>query len=287
VTGRRTAGFWAGVGVAVVGLLGLSACGSASGTAASPPEAAGRPLSAVLSGVYRTTVATGSAQFELSITVKVGGRQITESGSGDVDWGTQDGNLDLTVSLPGASGATTSERLSEVISDGNEYVKSPTVLGGGKTWIETSLGSGSSGSSVGTDPAGYLALLESKATGLTDLGPATVGDTATTEYRAEVDPTKVVAEASPAVRRLVARADALAGVSTVPITLWVDGQGRARQLAEHVTTTPPAASPLSGSGPIETALTMTISGYGQPVSVVVPPASEVTSVPLSKLLGGL
>jgi hypothetical protein len=280
---------WRGlVAVGALSVVGLSACGSSHPAAGPETGAAKRPVTAVLATAYENTVAAKSAQLTLQVTVTAAGKQVTESGTGAVDWGTRQGTIDVKVEVPAASGST-SLTLREVIDGGNAYVMLPSSLigaAGGKPWIETSFGSLTSGSSTGEDPTQVLSLLEADSSGVTEVGPATIDGAATTEYRAVVDPAKVEAGAPAAVKQLLARASQASGLTSVPIDVWVDGQGLARQITEDVTTTPPASSGGSSAGPVKLDLTMNLSNYGQPVSVTVPPASQVTSIPLSQLFGG-
>jgi hypothetical protein len=157
---------------------------------------------------------------------------------------------------------------------------------GGKGWIEVSLGS--AGSSAETDnPTTMLALLEAGSSGVKKVGSARLDGVDTTIYRATIDPSQADQNLPSQLRKSEQQAlSQFAGTTRVPVELWVDAQGRVRQLVEHATLTPKAGSAAAAAGPIHMVVTVGLSNYSTPVSVTVPPQSQVSHQPLSGLQGG-
>jgi hypothetical protein len=266
-----------GVGLAVA----LSGVGMVAPVAYGEPATGGGPLSKA----YQSTVGAKTADMSMSLKEQVHGQAITISAKGAFDWSRSLGHMSMTISAP-PSGP---ERLNEVLAGSDEYVQLPAAARsavGGKAWIEVSLGSG--GSSAETDnPTTMLALLEAGSSGVKKVGSARLDGVDTTVYRAIVDPSQEDQNLPSQLRKSEQQVlSQFAGTTSVPVELWVDGQGRVRQLVEHATLTPKAGSAAASAGPIHMVVTVGLSNYGTPVSVTVPAQSQVSHQPLSQLQGG-
>ncbi|MGI8851238.1 MAG: hypothetical protein ACR2KC_06225 [Acidimicrobiales bacterium] len=246
-------------------------------------------VSTVLPKTYAATVATKTADvsFNLAVTGGSTGSKVTGQGNGAFDFAAKRGSIKLTVGIPSAGQVS----INEVLANGVAYIQLPQQLQGavgGKKWIGLSTSDFTGGaSSSGVDPSQALSLLESHAQDVTKVGPENVDGVSTTHYRAQLDPRQVVANASPAVQRLLEREGTSLNGHLIPVDLWVDAQGRARRISETVTLTqaPGGQSTLPASlYPITTMLTLDFSNFGTPVNVSAPPASEVSNIPLSQLL---
>jgi len=177
----------------------------------------------------------------------------------------------------------------------NLYIQLPAAdkaqLPAGKTWLslnlntvtEAKLGASlsqlSSSSQESTQLLSYLQAVSTS--GITTVGPATIKGVATTEYKATVDLTKVADQKSPAAQAAIKSLEAQVNATTVPVQVWLDGQGRVRQVSEQIQvsttsqssggTTIPAAS-----GSVST--TVDYYDFGTPVTVQAPPSSQVDDV---------
>jgi hypothetical protein len=111
---------------------------------------------------------------------------------------------------------------------------------------------------------------------VTDEGDEEVDGVATTKYTATIDLEEVMAEVPAAQReRVQAQIDQLGtDLPELPVTAWVDDDGLPRRME------------LALDLPQLGAMTMTVSwsDYGEPVSIEVPDAGEVT--PAADVLGG-
>ena len=197
----------------------------------------------------------------------------------------------------GASGSV------DVISDGtNVYLDIPGVssLTGGKSWIETSLsGLGTlTGSSVGSlslstlaDPTQALGMLGALGSPVTNEGTVQLNGEPTTEYRTVISVADVVSRlrqgSSSAAAGVASKALQQLGVPSVPVTAWVGRDGLLRQLSVTVDLSHASIAGVLGSlGSSASApaagttvnLTVGLSHYGEPVSVSVPPASQVANL---------
>ncbi len=223
-------------------------------------------------------------------------------GHGSADLSTGVGRL--TAAIPGISSLLRSGQQGsvDVISDGtNVYLRIPGVssLTGGKSWVETSLSdlgslTGSSASSLSlstlADPAQALAVLGSLGSPVTRVGTVTLDGQPVTEYRTTITTTDIASALSHGSSASSAAAGAIQrlGIPAIPVTAWVGPDGRLRQLSATADLSHASLSGLLGSlgssapghSTAGTTVTLTIglSHYGAPVSVAVPPASQVTDL---------
>ena len=175
------------------------------------------------------------------------------------------------------------------------YIQLPAAdkgqLPSGKTWIsinlntvtEAKLGASlaqlSSTSQQSTQLLSYLQSVSS--TGITTVGPATIKGVATTEYKATVDLTKVAEKKSPAAQAALKSLEAQLNATTLPVQIWLDGQGRVRQVSEQVQVSTTAQSSggttvPAASGSVST--TVDYYDFGTPVTVQAPPSSQVDDI---------
>jgi hypothetical protein len=274
----------------------LAACG-ASGSATGASKSSNSPK-AVLSAYTQTLGGrTATVSISVSIAEKVAGKAtkaVSVSGTGSVDFST--GNADLTFSSP-STGKFTERLISPVL-----YLQLPASedaqLPSGKTWAainlntisEAKLGQSfaqlTSSSQESTQTLSYLQGVSS--TGITTVGPATVRGIATTEYKATVDLTKVADQKNPTEQAALKSLEAQLHTSTMPIQVWLDAQGRVRQIAVQVQdSTTPSSNTGSTTPATSGSVTSTVDYYdfGTPVDVSAPPASQVDDVTNQALAG--
>ena len=255
--------------VLLLAALLVGGCGSGPAAPAGPT-----PSEAIRQAATATRDA-GSARVALAARTTVAGRPLDVTGDGVVQFVT--GAADLGVALPSLGG-----RVRVVSTGGVVYAMLPPGIGtflvsGGRPWVSVPLERlGAAGPLAGvggglaTDPARQLALLQAVRDDARLVGPEPVDATPTTHYAGTVDLDRAAA-ADPASRPAVEGLKQQAGGPTVPVDVWVDGQGRLRRVA--LTT---------GAGGGTT--TVTLSDHGTPVSVAAPPADQVND--LGALLPG-
>jgi hypothetical protein len=273
--GVKVAAACAGVAIAA------AACGSGAATTSINKP----PTNAVLTA-YHNTISEKSARITLHETVSgiSGGSspQVTISGTGESDLNGPDGSL--TLSLP--TGGSIQLR----VMAGEMYLHLPSSLRsqipGDKAWlsinlnelVQAKLGATlsqlSSSSQTPTQSLGYLQAVS--AAGLTKVGSPSLDGVATTEYAASIDLNKVAATKSAAAQTAIKNLEGQLGSSTLPVKVWVDAQGRVRQLSYTVTTAGSTTASASGTTGSQASVTATIgfSDFGVPVNVTAPPAGE-------------
>jgi hypothetical protein len=238
---------------------------------------------------YTQTIDAKTAKVTLTQTVTQNTLplQTTISGQGSVDFGTGNGGLTFSSSQTGS--------FSDRFISPNLYIQLPATdkaqLPAGKTWIslnlntiaEAKLGASlaqlSSTSEESTQLLSYLQSVSS--TGVTTVGPATIEGVATTEYKATVDLTKVADQKIPSEQAAIKSLEAQLNATTLPVQVWLDAQGRVRQVSDQlqVSTTPQSSNGTTVPavmGSIST--TVDYDDFGTPVTVQAPPSSQVDDV---------
>ncbi len=274
--------FVRGASVAATGLaLAMTAAACSSGPSATPAVHRS-PRQAVLASVAGTESAS-SAAIGISVSVKgtpslggvaAGGTpvSVTITGHGVFSFANKTGEMTITSPSLGTGGAGTVQIL--VVGNhlyvGNSRLSS---IDGGKPWVEVNLGAfqkaeGQSANPLGSladgDPTQILGLLRQLSGSVTDLGAGQVDGVPTTEYQGQIDLAgggTGSAGGSALLNPQMARA---LGLSDIPVDVWVDSAGRARQLS----------TTFSVIGLTVTA-TSDFGSFGTPVSVTAPPSDQV------------
>jgi hypothetical protein len=244
-------------GVALVGALALTACGS----------------SVSLTPVAKAADSTLKQQSEhvaLTGSVTVAGKTLTVSGDGDFQ---SNPNLGaMTLKMSGGGLDTTME---EVIDGTTIYMRSPLFSKGlpaGKTWVSLDLEK--QGKQLGidfsqfaqTNPTDALSALK-KAGSVTKAGTETIDGESTTHYLARIDLSK-----APQGKQL----EKSAHVKYAPVDVWVGDGNLLRRMTMHYS--------IDAAGQaMATTMTMSFTSYGEHVTAQVPSADE--TVDMSKLGG--
>lgn len=248
----------------------LAVAGCGSGT--SPLSIRANSHDTVL-GAYNTTIKAKSAAISLRETISAGGHRETVVGRGVADMAGRHKDAEFTLSVAGLG------TIQERVVGSNVYVELPAraqgMLPGRKRWLSFNLNAltkskyGSSlsqltGSSQSpTEGLGYLKSLSNQ---VTRVGPAEIGGVKTTEYRATIDLAKATKDnrrAAAAIRRLQRELHR----TTLPMRVWIDHQGRIRQLVYDM-------SIHTAGQTVSLGTTIDLSRFGVPVHVTAPPASQ-------------
>ena len=296
------------IAAAIVAAVAVGAAAFSGGSAASGSGAdiASTSPSGAAHGSLAASAAASASASSVSFTVSA--TETTPSstttllqGNGSADLAKGVGRL--TASVPGLSSVlgVGSQSSVDVISDGtNVYLNIPGVstLTGGKSWVETSLAglgslTGSSASSLSlstlANPSEAFHTLGSLGSPVTDEGTVTLNGEQVTEYQATVNIADVASRLAQGSDASGAAAKAIQklGIPTVPVTAWVGHDGLLRQLSLTADVSHASLGGLlgalgSGSSTAAAGTTVSVilglSHYGDPVSVSVPPASDVTNL---------
>jgi hypothetical protein len=240
--------------------LAVAGCTSSGKPAAN--STSHQPITATqLAAMIEAAIAkVSSARFDLD--VSIAGQALTGSGSEQLEHGKLVA-VDVTEQLP--QGA-----VHVILVNGKTYAKLPKSLNPtGKPYLTVTTSSsnpviktlaGSVNSALASASLGDISLFAKAAKSFRSDGPATVAGVSATHYTIVVDLTKLPDSYS-AKQSLLA-----GGVTTLPLDLYVDQQGRPVEFAENFTTQ---------GEPVKTKLTIT--GYNAPVSITAPPADQIGS----------
>ncbi len=267
--------------------LGAAACGSSTATQGS---GSGRALHAVETA-YTKTLNTKTADVSLTESVQ----SESTSGSSEASTVTGTGQLDLTNHAYDLHVNSPSGGSVEVLETGGvEYLQVPPAqqsnVPGNKPWEsidlnqvdEAKLGkSFSQLSSLNSDnPTQALSNLSAVSNNVSEVGTPTIGGVATTEYKAEVNLSKVAAQATARdgakAGHAISQEEEDLGTSTIPVTVWVDSNGLVRQVSEQLPVPTASAGATNGSG--KATVSMTFSGFGTPVQLTPPPPDQVADI---------
>lgn len=273
---------------ALVATLMASACTSKPGDV-TPSSAPASPGAAnVLARVASATRAAGTAKVAIDISLRGSssagaGTSFSEHGNGVFDFAHHRGTLTMTFRTPTSPGASVSIHV--IVDRSVIYEKLPPGLLGEqapKPWIRidlsgTALGSLAQGDPSTSDPTQALSLLAGSTGAVSDLGEGRVRGVACRHYRTTVDLSKVTANLPAEARTEFAAYQQTFVSKAFPADVWVDADGRLRKVSFTARLTPSAIGATSGPAP---SITETIEyfDFGSAVTVVPPPASQVTDL---------
>jgi hypothetical protein len=255
----------------LAGLLLLPACGSdASSTA---PPVSSQSLDELVAASADATQAAGSAKvaFDMRFSMDMAGT-MTMRGTGAMDFDHNRGILRMRV-----AGGTVPQMTGELtqIIDGNVIYTRWPALTGDDHWLKMDLDAvagqtGSPGLNSQSDPSLMLEWLRGASASITRVGEEDVRGTATTHYRAAVD-LRQIADTAPADQREALRASidqlvAQTGASTMPMEVWIDGDGVARRVAVKFEFSQSSAASME--------MRMEFYDFGSDVRVTPPPPRQ-------------
>jgi hypothetical protein len=256
--------------------IAFAGCGGSSSSGDGSRVANASYLAAVTRAAYTTDQVPGY-KFEIDVTAKLSGKSVSFGGSGAISEKGSQGSLSMEVD---------GKPLTELIDKPYIYIKSPsdseTSVTHGKPWIRANIDvfsesfGGGSFSSSSADPTQTLSFLKSAGT-VTRIGSGSVRGAPATHYHAVIDLARYASAAAPseraAAKRYTESFKRISGSSTLPMDVWIDGEGRVSRMTFTLSICGPGGSRLHES------LSMELYDYGsqQPV-VQTPPSSEVTDI---------
>ena len=231
-----------------------AACGGSkkSSTTATTTASAVSPADAVKAAAQKTAGA-GSVRMTLGVSgTSSTNSRIEVSGAGGFDTAKREGQLRLRFSVSGVSGT-----MDVVLSGTDLYLRSPLLsiaLPQGKSWIKVDVSKSAKAGGLdlstilSNDPTQALGALQNVGE-VTEVGRAQVGGAMVTHYRA----------------RVAGTTSKSGGVYDV----WVGDDGYIHRVRTVV------AGTGSTTGAVRA--TSNLSGFGEPVTVTVPPASQTAT----------
>jgi LppX_LprAFG lipoprotein len=265
---------------AVAAALALAACGGGGGNA----------LESVAKAASKTA-GTSSAKFHMDVAETIGPLgplHFTADGVSDNASRSADMTMDLS-SVAALAGGSADQWKGHVIVDGSGktpvlYLRLPALdkYLSGKKWAKADLGALAQKNGVdlgqllqtagAEDPTKALQLLQSVGD-VSKVGTETIDGTETTEYSGTVDVKKVASVLGASESKALEKA----GVNSIPIDVWIGGDGLVRRIHESF-------SSSAGGAKATTDLTIGLSDFGTKVSVTPPPADQTADL---STLGGV
>ena len=236
------------------------------------------------------SASTASQSFRFSF--EAAGGTPTGAVRGDGAYDGEGKLLRMSAHVEVTSGITMTMDLLTDTSDGFVlYARFPFLtafLPDGKTWVKVDLEKAAA-SAKGVDlsqllqasrgnPADMLAALV-RSDRSKELGRERVDGVDTTHYRTTVDPKEaVLAKLSGKTREQVEQLLAQAQAGQMPVDVWVGDDGLVRRLRADLPAVTAGGKSVGGG-----TFTEDLSGYGDPISVSLPPASQVVDATSGKL----
>jgi hypothetical protein len=223
-----------------------------------------------------STMADRTAHVTMNLAVNTSSTTVSGTGTGDIDFGRNAMQLQLTVGLAGQQ-----VQMQAVYVAGSVYEQVPGLgqLIPGKSWISLDLSSlaaasGQSAGALGTsnNPTAMLRLLAQQGNTVVSLGSSTIGDTPVQGYSVTLDPA--------AIRAKLAHADLPSWMTTAlsqlniqgtTLKVYVDGSGLLRRFSLNLTET------VASTAKVTVDESLDFSDYGATVNVTAPPPEQVVS----------
>jgi hypothetical protein len=271
-------------------LLSLTAAGAVSAGAIAM---SGCGASAALDPVARAAQVTSNQEgarvamtMQFSSSALSGGFAIKADGY--LDERHRSGQMTMDLSgLPGLSalgGGTAKVQL--IFQYPVIYMNMPFLAGrlpGGKTWMKLDVTKAAKAAGIETsqfstlgqaDPTQFLQYLRGSGGNVTTVGSETLNGVPTTHYRGTLQLSRIL-EHLPSSEREAAKSalEKLVNGGSIPVDVWVDGQGRLRRIQMSLGVNLPAGS-TSGASANGT-ITVDFTSYGPVPPITAPPASQV------------
>lgn len=267
-----------GIRAGAIGAVGLLACGvltgcgsdgdseGKSGKTSSAGASGGSGGTAAVRTAYSKTAEEETARMTLRTETSAEGKSAVAEGEGALDL--EDGDSTMTIS---AGGQKVEQRVVDQVVYQKLPAKQRAQVPGDKPWIKIDLKKAAAEQNSGSsnqinDPAQSASFGK----GITDrntekVGAATVDGVKTTRYRVTVDIGKL--SDSAALKRQVG--------PTVPMDVWLDGQGRIRRQQITMNMKPTERSDASAAPRKMTVRTLIeFSDFGTEVDPETPPAGQ-------------
>ena len=245
--------------------LMLAACSGGTGDSSNDAPAASAETSASASALAEEAPESGDsaatadfienfgrgidAMTTMSFTMDLAAEGQTMSSSGVVDNSVTPPQVSMEMTIPGIATPVQS-----VVIDGNQYMNMGEMSG--NMWIKMDTATDPS-LAASADPVQQLRAFRSAVTDVTEVGKEDVNGVDTTHYTVTVDTTKMTTDAT-----------STAGLPpTMTYEIWLDGEGRTAKMVIDLT-----SAGVAGS------TTMTFSKFGEPVTIVAPPADQITDM---------
>jgi hypothetical protein len=278
----------------LVALVAFAAAGCGGSSGSSEPM----ELHSLVGVADRSTKAD-TGRFEMSLRMSAPGMpkefEIGASGAFDrlVERAEMTFDMSALVEMIGSLGGGSTPDLGDpadwkldMVQDGTVfYLRVPPFLAkqvpGGKAWVKGDLSTltktsgsllGGSGF-TGGDPRDVIRFLKAVAGDVQAVGREDVRGVSTSHYRATLDLQKLLALAGGSSQDSLVNIDEMvkqAGLSSIPVDVWVDDESLLRRMEMTF-----AMTPAGAGGSASFSMSFDVFDYGKPLFIAVPPADQV------------
>jgi hypothetical protein len=269
-------------------LLVSAACGGSSSSGGSTPgtPATSEPSSPRLELISSETATrnAGSAKFAMRMALSMNSTQVmTMTGGGVVGFKPSVAEISVRFAGDKTLGPMNGMRMNERLVDEAVYIQSPLfagLSGSQKQWVKVDLSqlgmSSAADMSAGQsgDPSQMLEYLRGVTDDVKEVGTEQIRGVETTHYHATTSLQKALERVPEAQRKNLEAMVQNLGDTTIPIDVWVDGDGRVARVATQYSLN------INGQS-IGADMQFDYFDYGTPIDVKAPPADQVAD------LGGL
>jgi hypothetical protein len=217
-----------------------------------------------------------SLRYSLVLGIGGTGSGLAATAVGEAEAGGKRSHMTLDLSKLGAllgGAGRPADFKGDVVVDSTKapvvYIRLPFLqhsVGARKPWVRVTAAAGTTAAGINLsqlgagDPGQQRTLLGAVAGKPTEVGEDEVRGVTTTHYRATLALAKLPADTRRQLRKLV-------GASTLPVDVWIDGDGLVRRLAV-----------VYGRGLTSTRIVSEYYDFGAAVRVTVPPAAKTTTL---------
>ena len=261
--------------IPAVGLALLIACGGGAKT-----NGAGAVVSSgVIKAAFQKAVAAKSAR--LAMTMKIGGGDATGTITGSGVMSLAEARGVFFLDFGDIPGSPFSGRIEERFVNNIIYMKLAGLGSASKPWLKIDLKALSKLSGIDfsqlsqlqqQDPGSMLRYLEGVSGSVRRLGTERVRGVETTRYSATIDMQKALEKLPEGARASMQKVFNRAGISSVPVQVWISGDGLLRKMTMSMDLSKMAGAAQSGAADVA----IELYDYGVPVSVSAPPANRAT-----------
>jgi len=273
--------------LAAVAVAGTAAALLAAGCSSGGPSGQGSAGS-VISPAQAITLASQQAKhatsFSSSMSIKMSG-MASGAMAGTMEMRTRPLLFDADFSTMNMSGQALPGGIEEILTGHTLYLKMPALAQQlGKPWVKFSFAELQNGTGISltqiiqqaqqNNPLVQMQMLAG-AKNVRIVGHQVLDGVWTTHYTGTYTVAAALARLPSSLRATERKGLQTLGITSVQFSVWIDGQHQARKIVAYETGTSEHAT-----------VTLTVTGINQPITVTLPSASQVATIPASALKGG-
>jgi LppX_LprAFG lipoprotein len=273
--------------LAAVAAAGTAAALLAAGCSSGMPSgqgSAGSGISPARAITLASQQAKRATSFSSSLSIKMSG---IASGAiaGTLEMRTRPLLFDAAFRTMNVGGQSLAGGIEEILTGHTLYLKVPALARQlGKPWVKFSFAQFRNGTGMSlaqiiqqaqqNNPLVQMQMLAG-ARNVRVVGHQVIDGVPTTHYTGTYTAAAALARLPSSLRATEKKGLQALGVTSVRFSVWIDGQHQARKIVAYETGVSEHAT-----------VTLTVTGINQPITITLPPASQVVTIPASALKGG-